>query len=98
MLGWVEKFLGGWLSKQLDRLVSWVVKKFKSYFAGAKHKTEVDKYVDLINSLTEKAKAEVLEFGKVTPETEKELALALERRNRNIPFDDNYKLQDDTGN
>lgn len=90
MLGWVEKFLGGWLTKQLDRLVSFIWKKAQSWWAGEKHKDNVDKYVDAINKLTEQAKIEVGKFGRVTPETEKKLAQMLERRNRNIPFDDSW--------
>jgi hypothetical protein len=98
MLGWVEKFLGGWLSKQLDRLVSFVWRKFQSYYKGSKHKSEVDKYVELIERLSAKAKAEAAELGRVSDATEKEIKLAMERRNRGIPYDEHYSVQDDTRN
>ncbi len=96
MLGWVEKFLGGWLTKQLDRLVGFIWKKAKSWWRGKEHKEDVDKYVEAIEKLQEKARLEVAETGRVSIETEQKLAQMLERRNRNVPFDDSW-LQDDTG-
>ena len=97
MPAWLANFLGGWLTKQVDRLVGWIWKKAKSWFAGKKHKDEVDKYVEAIEALQERARQDIAKFGRVSIETEKALAQMLERRNRNIPFDDAW-LQDNSGN
>ncbi len=95
MLGWIEKLLGGWLTKQLDRLVDWIWKKARSWFRGKAHLTEVEKYVKAIDLITAKAKAEAeqSEDGRVSEATQAELAQMLERRNRGIKFDDSW-MQD----
>jgi len=92
-VGFIEKLLGGWLTKQLDRLVSFVWSYAKIWWKGKEHLSEVNKYVAEINRLTAIAKEEVKLNGKVSDETEKALSTILERRNRGLPFVDD-KLQD----
>lgn len=87
-MGFIEKFLGGWLTKQLDRLVSFAWGKVKTWLKGKEHLEDVEKYVKAINLITEKAGLEVEENGRVSDATELELKQMLERRNRNIKFDD----------
>jgi hypothetical protein len=88
MPAWLATFLGDWLSKQVGRLVSFLIKKGKSFWAGKTHRDNVDKYIDAINMITAKAKAEATETGRVSNATELELKQMLERRNRDIEFDD----------
>jgi hypothetical protein len=89
-VGFIEKFLGGWLTKQLDRLVKFIWSKFQSWDKGNKHLKDVEKYIKAINLITAKAQAEATESGRVTNATELELKQMLERRNRDIKFDDNW--------
>lgn len=90
LAGLLEKIVGGWLTKTLNQLKDWIVQKAKIWWKAREHKKEVDKYVEAIENLTALARAEVEEHGRVTEETEKKLAQMLERRNRGVPFNDDW--------